>query len=499
MQINYEAEYTPSIFHASEAFVRGIKGPIGSGKSVACVMEILRVAMQQAPDENGIRPTRWAVIRNTYPELKSTTIKTYQDWMDQDFAPIKWDAPITSVINLPLPDGTRIECEVLFLALDKPKDVKKLLSLELTGAWINEAREVDLTIVNAATSRVGRYPAKRRAPISWAGVIMDTNPPDDDHWWYRYAVNDEWKIVQEGCEDLGEWEFFDQPGALLAETDPVSGKITKFMPNPKAENVRHQPLGYKYWFQQLGGKDSEWIKAMVLGQYASIFDGKPVYDGSFNETLHCSEHSLELYKGIPIRLGWDFGLTPSCIVGQLSPNGQLRILREYVCERGGIRQFAQQVVKPALLNEFHGYAIISHGDPAGAAAMQVDEELTCIGELCGMGIPTEEASTNDFMPRRQAVMNVLNRIVDGRPGMIIDPSCKILRRGFNGGYKFDRVQIAGSVSRFKDKPSKNQFSHPHDALQYLCLGLEVSNDSVNRSVLPMAALAALNSRGWGGI
>jgi pantothenate kinase-related protein Tda10 len=39
----FSLEYTASPvcakFHNSEAFVRGIKGPIGSGKSVACCIE----------------------------------------------------------------------------------------------------------------------------------------------------------------------------------------------------------------------------------------------------------------------------------------------------------------------------------------------------------------------------------------------------------------------------------------------------------------------------
>ena len=71
----------------SEAFmnnstdlVRGIMGPIGSGKSVACCAEIMMRSCEQAPGRDGVRRTRWAIIRNTYPELKSTTIKTWLDW-----------------------------------------------------------------------------------------------------------------------------------------------------------------------------------------------------------------------------------------------------------------------------------------------------------------------------------------------------------------------------------------------------------------------------------
>ena len=69
--------------------------------------------------------------------------------------------------------------EVLFRALDRPADVKKLLSLELTGAWVNEAREVPKAIIDGLQGRVGRYPSMREGGCTWSGLMMDTNPPPD--------------------------------------------------------------------------------------------------------------------------------------------------------------------------------------------------------------------------------------------------------------------------------------------------------------------------------
>ena len=63
-------------YHASDSFVRGLMGPVGSSKSSASCVEIFRRACEQKPS-NGVRRSRWAIIRNTYPELKSTTIKTW--------------------------------------------------------------------------------------------------------------------------------------------------------------------------------------------------------------------------------------------------------------------------------------------------------------------------------------------------------------------------------------------------------------------------------------
>ena len=156
------------------------------------------------------------------------------------------------------------------------------------------------------------------------------------------------------------------------------------------------------------------------------------------------------------------------MVCQLSPRGQLRVIREYVCERGGIREFAREVVKPVLLKEFAGMRILSAGDPAGLQKSQVDEK-TCIGELVSLGIPTEAAPTNDFIARRQAVMSFLTRSVEGGPGLLVDPGCPMIRKGFNGGYHFNRIQVTGVEAKYRDVPNKNQYSHPHDALQYAAL------------------------------
>jgi hypothetical protein len=88
------------------------------------------------------------------------------------------------------------EWEVLFVALDTPKDVRKLLSMELVSdAWINEAREVPKVVLDGLTGRVGRYPQTiRENPDDVRSkvlfgchkpqIMLDTNPPDTDHWWY---------------------------------------------------------------------------------------------------------------------------------------------------------------------------------------------------------------------------------------------------------------------------------------------------------------------------
>jgi hypothetical protein len=118
-------------FIQSNAFVQGIMGPVGSGKSYGCCGKIFIKAVQQKPSPiDNVRYSRWAVVRNSYPMLKTTTIKTWIDMFPEStFGPLLWTPPITHHIKLPARDGAPgLDCEVIFLALDQPKDVRKLLS-----------------------------------------------------------------------------------------------------------------------------------------------------------------------------------------------------------------------------------------------------------------------------------------------------------------------------------------------------------------------------------
>ena len=167
-----------------DTFFRGIRGPMGSGKSVGCCVEALRRALMQKKNKDGIRRSRWAIIRNTNPQLKTTTIKTWLHWFpENDWGRFHWSVPYTHHIK-----QSDIDLEVIFLALDRPEDVKKLLSLELTGIWINEA-EVPKSIIDACTMRVGRFPSMREGGHQSELLLIPTRQKRiiaaHHVWWYH--------------------------------------------------------------------------------------------------------------------------------------------------------------------------------------------------------------------------------------------------------------------------------------------------------------------------
>lgn len=451
-EIKYVAPPTLKRFHRSPAFYRGILGPVGSGKSTGCCFEIFRRASEQPPSPvDKIRKTRFAVVRNTYRELIDTTVKTWLDWFpERHFGKF---GRTDMQHNIRVGD---IQCEVLFRALDRPDDVKKLLSLELTGGWVNEAREVPKSIIDTLGDRVGRYPSKRDSGCLWSGVIMDTNPPDDDHWWY--------KLAEEQAGELTTWEFFRQPGGLIE----VDGR---YRPNPDAENLDNLPANY--YMDRVEGKKPDHIRVYYCAQYGFTKDGRPVIP-EYVDAVHCHHEPIRPVKGVPIRVGIDWGLTPAAIFGQRLPSGRWVWLEELVTEHMGAKRFGEEFAR-FVNDKFPGFTFESpHGDPAGNAESQADEStpfqmFNAALANAGVKLTAIPAPTNDPSIRHGALGACLTRMIDGKPGLIISPSLKTTRKGLAGGYCYKRVQITGD-ERYHDKPDKNKYSHPVEAGEYMLVG-----------------------------
>lgn len=415
-------------------------GPVGSGKSTACCWELYRQGCAMPAWDNGVRRSRFAIIRNTYRELEDTTLATWRYWFD----PVSEMNMRRMAMTVRQPMGnTLAEMEILFRALDRPEHVKHLLSLELTGAWVNEARELGKGIIDALDDRIGRYPNPRQVDVPWIGLLLDTNPPDFEHWWYRAAEEQR----PEG------WEFFRQPGGLIKRGG-------KWVENPQAENTEN--LEPHYYAIRAQGKAEDHINVYYAGNYGVTKDGKPVFE-EYSDALH-GVHEFDLLPDLPTWRAWDFGLTPACLVGQIAPNGQLRILYEWQAQRAGIESFGEFVVQQCAQGELRAVRRWEDiGDPAGDAGK--DLEITAFDVLHGMHV--------DIMPgnqspetRLETVRHGLRTLADGAPLLVVHPRCTMLRKALGGEYKYRRMSVSGE--RYSDKPDKGPYSHLADALQYLC-------------------------------
>lgn len=436
-----------------------IMGPLGSGKTNASCWKIFRFMRQQEPDKNGIRRTRWAAIRNTYSDLLSTTAK---DWLEM-FEPLGpyvagGREPPQHTLDFMLPPSgpgkkpTRVLAEMIFLALDREEHVKKLRGMQLTGAYLSEAKELPFGVVAMADLRTGRFPME--VPATWHGMIGDTNAPDTDEWYYQLAEEKR----PEG------WKFFRQPGGVYRETPDSPWLI-----NPLAENLPNLlPANGGYYLNGVQGKDDDWILVNLGNEYGFVKRGKPVYP-LYKDSAMC--RPFELVKALGISIGLDFGLTPAALIGQQTVSGQWRFHRELCTEDTGIRRFAREL-KLFIATHYPGWRInYIAGDPAGGERQAGDvDEKTVFQILESEGVHAVPApGNNDITLRTEAFSRPMTRLIDGEPGMLIHPQCKVLRKGCQGGYAYQRIKVVGA-ERFRDLPDKNRFSHICDAGQYLVLG-----------------------------
>lgn len=475
--LNYVGSPTLNKFHKSNAFVKGIKGPIGSGKSVGCCFELFMRAWEQPPGTDGVRRRRSLIVRNTQPQLETTTLKTWLDWFPEDtFGRLRKKPPFEHQIRIRA-DDCPLEWEVLFLALDKPEDVNKLLSFESSDVWFNEAREINKAILDGATGRVGRYPSFKQKPAHLTreqyrrniGIIMDTNPPDDSHWWYKFAEENAWfskeykELIEKklgvkvnGPEDVPDafrFDFFSQPSGV----------------SPEAENL--QNLDFGYYEKAAAGKTEEWKNVYIHGKYGIIATGKPVYGDNYNDDLHSTDDEISVMPNSPVYIGLDFWLNPAAVFAQRDARGRWVVLRELCAEDMELNTFAQ-LLRGEIELYFPNNPIIMYGDPSGSTRDQQGATAFMIFRKHGLQI--DPAPTNAFEGRKQSVLTPLLRMVEGKPGLVISRKlCPILRRGFNGNYKFRRLKVSSDEARHSLEPEKNRFSHVHDALQYcLCGGGE---------------------------
>jgi len=427
-----------------ESFVKTLIGPLGSGKTAAACVEILRRSMAQAPGPDGIRRTRWAAIRNTFAELKSTTIKSWVQWCPAQFGKLTMGgSPITHRIEAP-----GLDIEVLFVPLDSDEDVRKLLSMELTGGWIDEIREIPKSVLDTLTGRVGRYPSRLQGGCTWSGILGTSNPSDTESWLYKEVTN------------------------------PPEGHKTYRQPSgrsPEAENLENLPL--RYYDRMMAGKDPEWIKVFVDGEFGFVVEGQVVYP-SFRDSVHVPLEPIMPVPTLGLCIGADWGLTPAAVIGQQLPNGQILVLDEFVCEDSGIIRFAKDLTLYVKQHYPHHDVVMAIGDPAGTSR-GADEQT--IFDIMNKYTPWrwKPAPTNDTTMRIEVVSLALTRMIDGKPGFLLDPRAMTLRKGFAGGYHFQKV-VSGNGATFHETPRKNQYSHPHDALQYLCLGMGGADQVMNR-------------------
>ena len=442
-----------------------IQGPIGSGTSTCSCHRIWALACEQEPDFDGVRRTRWIVTRSTYKELRETTIKTWLEWFPEN----EWGAFIRSEPALhhlkrahTSGDGTKVDCEVIFVALPDPDQAEAVLaSYEITGFFVNEGQFFEKAVVDELLSRCSRYPSMKNGNgATWYGGFLDMNAPIEGHWipYMRgdialpVELTDEEKTEFEKPDD---WTFLVQPPGLI-ETK-IEGK-TVYQFNPAAENQKNLRETY---LDKIKGKSKVWIDRRVMNKVGLYVEGKPVYP-TFSEQEHVSARQLRATPGANIIVGLDFGRDPAAVFCQCI-NGRWTVLSELIGMSESAQLFAPRV-RRHLAQEYPGFAAEFWGDPRGADGTQATEVTAYeIFEANGMTVYPASTDNNPEL-RRSTVEAVLER----RNAFAINPKCLVAKTGFAGGYHYPKIK--GRPGMFQERPSKNRYSHVVEAVENALLG-----------------------------
>jgi phage terminase large subunit len=436
-EVNYDARGKVLEFMKSDAEMRVLLGPVGSGKSTACVIELVRRAGMQEPGPDGVRRTRACVVRETMKQLKDTTIKTFLDWFPEgEFGTYKkTDREFIFTLG-------DVHCEILFRALDDAADIANLNSLELTFAWFNECRDIRPEMVYAMKKRIGRYPSMRIGGPTWKGMWGDTNPPSVGEWWYYQMEGID---PNDGMSPLNNgWDVFKQP----------SGR------SPDAENIDFLIDGY----YDTQGLSEDFIRVYIDGEYGLSNQGKPVFP-EFSLDAHVSKEliSTTVYPTQTVIIGMDLGLDPAVVFSLVDPQGRVIVLDELAMFNMGVQRFVREYLKPHLFKHFAGRDIRLIVDPAGMQRAQTDER-SAVDIIRAEGLSVMPARTNSIQQRIGAVSTYLTKQIDNKPAFVVNKSCMKLIHALRTGYRFSKK--GGEIDK------KSRSSHIGDALQYMMLHVD---------------------------
>jgi hypothetical protein len=383
--------YTPNVsqgpFHASTAKYKLLLGAAGSGKTVALVVEDILLAIDY-PGSTGV------VARRYYPSLRDTTKRTWFEWCPREL--IKREIKSEGREEVELHNGSR----TLFRVFD---DYKKLGSTAFDRISLDEAIEVEEREFLTLIARLRGLRGPRR-------LMLATNPPDEDHWLYR------WFVTQERPEK-------------------------HVFHSATYDNREHLPEEY---IRELEQYPPAWREKFLFGRWGFLSDGQPVFEG-FDPIVHIAK--LDVAPELPVIRGWDFGFVhPACVWLQQQPSGHLLWLHELLGSNEDLRSFARRVLEESRRvfpenREWYDYCDVAgtyRNDRSPTSVQILREEFGLSPYARKYGI--------EYTVER--MRGLLRKDVEGRRLLRVNEPCRLSRRAFMGGYAMDPS---------RDQPNKDGF------------------------------------------
>ena len=241
----------------------------------------------------------------------------------------------------------------------------------------------------------------------------------------------------------------------------------------------------------------------VLGDWSAT-TGRVVYP-EFGE-IHKAVDPLAFDPYRPLLCAWDVGGTPisgvpSCVVTQVNALHQWLIFSCIIPDEDapavGIWEFAgwvQEHLRTEFAEpwgmSFPDLKLVHVGDPQGHVRppktygmVSKGYEIKSCYDVIEKGYKQEIGEDDRGRPvllekpgygwriregerslarRMEMLRGLLTTLVEGRPALVVDPRCKFIVDGFEGGYHYHQR----SDGRYELDPMKNHYSHALNAVEY---------------------------------
>lgn len=359
--------------------------------------------------------SRHAIVRLTFASVKrSIWLDTLPKVLQICFPdlPVKWNK---TDYYITLPNGS----EIWLAGLDNSR-VEKILGMEFSTIYFNEASELDYSSIQIVLSRL----AQRNDLIK--RVWFDFNPPSKTHWSYWLFIKHLNPIDDEPIDNANEY------GYLLM--------------NPK-DNLDNIDPEYLKLLEKMPLKDRE---RFLEGKFSDSSDGAAYY--SFNRDKNTG--SIKRSAG-SIHVGVDFNVSPFCACIASYVNGRLEVFDEIYLEVGDTYKFCNEMIKRG-----YGGALLYPDSTGKNRKTSGKSDFDILKEAGFTIVRTQNPFVNDRV-------NNINRLFSNNEIIIDTKRCKKLIA--------DLIKVKWRDNKLDQKTkNENGFTntHPSDALGYLAWKLK---------------------------